>query len=308
MQIAILGAGAVGGYFGGLLARSGNEVALIARGQHLAALQKQGLTVQSIHGDFHVNTITATSDTASVGPVDLVLVTVKSYDLGTAAHAARPLIGPHTAVLPLLNGLDAAERLGAVLGEEHVLAGLTHISASLAEPGLIRQVSAVRRITFGERDGTITLRGQRIRELLAASGAEVLLSPDIEEALWRKFLFIASMSGVCCLARQPIGPVLATPETRALFVDAIHEAETVARSRGVKLPPDITEQTVRLAEGFASETRPSLLLDLEMGKRLELEALSGTVVRYGSLAGLPTPVHRVVYAALKPSADPSASS
>jgi 2-dehydropantoate 2-reductase len=308
MRVAILGAGGVGGYFGGLLARSGQEVVLIARGRHLAALQQQGLSVQSIHGDFQVKPVWATSNPAEVGPVDLVLVAVKSYDLEAAAQIALPLIGPETTALPLLNGLDAAERLGVVLGRDHVLAGLTHISSSLAGPGLVRQVSAVRRITFGESDGAITPRARQIRDLLAASGVEVVISTNIQEALWQKFLFIASISGVCCLARQPIGPVMATPETRALYLDAILEAEAVARAREVKLPFDIVEQTVRLTEGFAPETKPSLLQDLELGRRLELEALNGTLVRYGRQASVATPVHRVVYAALKPSADPDSSS
>lgn len=302
MNIAILGAGGVGGYYGGLLAQSGHDVAFIARGAHLAALQQHGLRVDSVHGDLRVHPVRATDDPAEVGPVDLVLVAVKSYDLEAAAKAARPLVGPETAVLPLLNGLDAAQRTAAVLGEGPVLAGLTHISSSLAAPGLVRQVSQVRRITFGERDGTMTQRARRIGEALASSGAEVLLSDQIEVALWEKFLFIASISGVCCLARQPMGPVLDTPETRQLYAAALREVEAVARAREVALAPDIVERTLALSEGFAPETRPSMLVDLDARRRLELEAMSGTVVRYGRAAGVPTPVHKVVYAALKPAA------
>jgi 2-dehydropantoate 2-reductase len=302
MKIAILGAGGVGGYYGGLLARSGQQVTFLARGAHLAAIQSDGLRVESAHGDFVVRPAQATDDTAEVGPVELVLVTVKSYDLEAAAEAARPLVGPGTAVLPLLNGLDAAERLAAVLGDEHVLAGLTHISSSVAAPGVIRQISPVRRITFGERDGEISPRAERIRDALAASGAEVVLTPSVDVALWEKFLFIASISGVCCLARQPIGPVLDTAETRQLYVDALREVEAVGRARGIALAPDIVERTLQLTAGFAAETRPSLLVDLEAGRRLELEAMNGTVVRYGRDAGVGTPVHGVIYAALKPSA------
>ncbi len=300
MKIAILGAGAVGGYYGGLLARSGNEVTFIARGAHLAAIRECGLRVESVHGDFEVCPAQATDDPATVGPVDLVLVTVKSYGLEEAAVAARSLVGPETCVLPLLNGLDAAERLAAVLGDGPVLAGLTHISASVVAPGLIRQVSPLRRITFGERDGTITPRAGRIRDTLAAGGIEVVLTPAVEVALWEKFVFIASIGGVCSLTRLPIGPVLALPETRQLYLDALREVEAVGRARGVALPADIVEQTLRLTEGFAPQTKPSLLADLEAGRPLELEALSGTVVRYGRQAGVPTPVHRVIYAALKP--------
>ena len=301
MKVAILGAGAIGGYYGGLLAHSGQEVAFVARGAHLAAIRERGLRVESVHGDFEVCPAWASDDPAQVGPVELVLVTVKSYSLEEAAKAGWPLIGPETAALPLLNGLDAADRLAAAWGNEHLLAGLTHISASVPAPGVIRQVSAVRRITFGERDGAITPRAERIREVLAASGAEAVLTPAVDVALWEKFLFIASISGVCCLARQPMGAVLATPETRRLYVEALLEVEAVARARGVGLPPDEIERTLKTTEGFAPQIKPSLLAALEAGQRLELEAMSGTVVRYGREVGVATPVHDVIYAALKPS-------
>lgn len=302
MRIAILGAGGIGGYYGGLLARSGHDVVFIARGAHLAALREEGLRVESVHGDFVVGPLLATDDPAAVGPVDLVLVTVKSYDLDAAAEAARPLVGPETAVLPLLNGLDAAQRLAEVLGDGPVLAGLTHISSSVAAPGLIRQISGVRRITLGERDGAVTPRAQRIHQALASSGAEAILSEQIEVALWDKFLFIASISGVCCLARQPLGTVLGTPETRQLYVQALREVEAVARARHVGLSAGIVERTISMSEGFAPETRPSMLVDLEADRRIELEALNGAVVRHGQSVGVDTPVHSVAYAALKPAA------
>ena len=256
--------------------------------------------MESVHGDFQVRPVQATDDPGQIGPVDLVLVAAKSYDLEAAAEAARPLVGPGTAVLPLLNGLDAADRLAAVLGDGPVLAGLTHISSSLAEPGLIRQISAVRRITFGERNGAITPRARRIAEAVTSSGVEVILTDQIDVALWDKFLFIASISGVCCLARQPMGAVLGTPETRQLYIDALREVEVVARTRHVALVSGIVERTLALSEGFAPETRPSMLVDLEAGRRIELEALNGTVVREGREAGVETPVHCVAYAALKP--------
>lgn len=301
MRITILGAGGIGGYYGGLLARAGHDVVFLARGAHLAAMQERGLRVESVHGDFVLPAVEATDDPGHVGPVDLVLVTVKSYDLEHAAEGARPMLGPQTVVLPLLNGLDAADRLAARLGEAPVLAGVTHISSSIAAPGLIRQVSPLRRIMLGERNGAITPRAERIRDALAASGAEVILAPAIDVALWEKFLFIASISGVCCLARQPIGPVMNTPETRQLYLDALGEIEALAHARQVGLASDVVERTVRLTESFDQETRPSMLVDLQAGRRLELEAMNGTVVRYGQHAGIPTPVHRVVYAALKPS-------
>jgi 2-dehydropantoate 2-reductase len=304
VSIAVFGAGGIGGYYGALLARSGHHVTLIARGAHLVALQKRGLSVRSVHGDFVVRSVLATDDPAQVGTVDLVLVAVKSYDLEAASRAARPLVGPDTVVLPLLNGLDAADRLASVLGAEHVLAGLTHVSSRVAAPGVIEQVSTQQRITLGERDGAATPRAQRIRSILCAAGIDAVLSPAIDVALWEKFIFIASISGVCCIARQPMGPVLQTPETRQLYVAAMQEVASVGRARGVALPASIIASTLNMSEGFPPATRPSLLVDLEAGHRLELEALSGTVVRYGRQAGIPTPVHEVIYAALKPSAAP----
>lgn len=302
MRIAILGTGGVGGYYGGLLAHTGHDVALVARGKHLEAIREHGLRIESVHGDFEVRPAVATDDPSQIGAVDLVLVTVKSYDLEAAAEAARPLVGPETAVLPLLNGLDAAERLADAFGAEHILIGLTHISSSIMAPGIIHQISTVRRITFGERDGSITPRAERIRDALETSGAEVVLTSEAESVLWEKFLFIASISGVCCLARQPIGPVLDTPESRELYVDALREVATVGQARDVALPLDIVERTLQMTKGFSPETKPSLLLDLEAGRRLELEAMSGTVVRFGQQAGVSTPIHRVIYGALKPSA------
>jgi 2-dehydropantoate 2-reductase len=301
MKIAVFGAGGIGGYYGGLLANSGQDVTFIARGAHLAAIRERGLAVESVHGDFVIRPAQTTDDPAQIGPVDFLLVTVKNYDLEPAAQAARPLVGPETAVLPLLNGLDAAEQLAAVLGADRILAGLTHISSSMPAPGVIRQVSPLRRIVFGELDGTLSARAERIRSALAATGVEVVLTSGVQTALWEKFLFIASIGGVCCLARQPIGRVLSTPESRQLYIDALREVEAVGRARGIDFSAEIVEQTLELTEGFLPATRPSMLVDLEAGRRLELEAMSGTVVRYGREAGVPTPVHRVIYAALKPS-------
>jgi 2-dehydropantoate 2-reductase len=303
MRIAIMGAGGIGGYYGGLLARAGNDVTFIARGAHLAAIQRIGLRVESVHGDFQIRPAQATADPVEVGPVDLVLVSVKTYDLDGVAQAMRPLVGPETVVLPLLNGLDAAERLAAELGEEPVIAGLAHISAAIAEPGLVRQISPLRRITFGERSGEISPRAERIRDALDESGIEAVLTPAVDVALWEKFIFIASISGVCCLSRQPVGVVVATPELWGLYEDALREVEAVARARGVSVDPDVVKDTLQMAEGFAPQTKPSLLVSLEAGRRLELEAMIGTVVRYGRAAGVPTPIHRVAYAALKPSAE-----
>jgi 2-dehydropantoate 2-reductase len=305
MKIAILGAGGVGGYYGALLARDRQQVFFIARGAHLQAIRDHGLRIESVHGDMHIQPAEATDDPAEVGPADLILVSVKNYDLEQAAHSAQPLIGPQSLVIPLLNGLEASERLARAWGTQHVLGGLTHISSAIVKPGIIRQTSQIRRITFGERDGSITSRCERLQEVLSHSGIEAVLTPEVDVHLWSKFLFITSISGVCCIARQPIGSVLRTPETRQLCLAAFREIEAIARARGVALPEDAVEQALGVAEGFAPETKPSLLVDLEAGKRLELEALNGAVVRHGEDLGIETPVHSVIYAALKPSATPT---
>jgi 2-dehydropantoate 2-reductase len=306
MRIAILGSGGVGGYYGALLAASGNDVTFIARGDHLAALQERGLQVHSVHGDISLKPVQATDDASRVGPVDLVLVAVKTYDLEPAAKAGAHLIGSGTAVLPLLNGLDAAERLAAAWGDERVLGGMTHISSGLVAPGVVRQVSPLRRITLGERDGTTSARAEAVRDVLAAAGAEVTLTGQIHVALWDKFLFIASVGGLCCLARQPMGVVLGTKQTRQLYAEALGEIETLAQARGIGLPAGAVDRALKLTAGFDPSTKPSMLADLEAGRRLELEAMSGTVVRYGHESGTPTPVHWAIYAALAPSASGTA--
>ncbi len=306
MRIAILGSGGVGGYYGALLAGSGNDVTFIARGAHLAALRERGLQVYSMHGDISLEKVQATGDPGEVGTVDLVLVAVKTYDLDAAARAAIPLVGPATAVLPLLNGLDAAERLASALGDERVLGGLTHISSGVVAPGVVRQVSPLRRITLGERDGTTSARAEAVRDVLAAAGAEVTLTRQIDVALWEKFLFIASIGGICCLARQPMDAVLRIPQTRQLYTEALGEIETLARAREVDLPADAAGRALQITAGFRPGTKPSMLADLEAGRRLELEAMSGTVVRYGRELAVPTPVHWAVYAALAPSASGAA--
>jgi 2-dehydropantoate 2-reductase len=302
MRIAILGAGGVGGYYGALLAQSGHDVTFVARGDHLQAIQHHGLRVDSVHGAMLIQPARATDDPTAIGEVDLVLVAVKAYDLDTAAKKAHPLVGRETVVLPLLNRLDAADRLAEALGRSHVLVGLTHTSSSIASPGVIHQVSPIRRITLGEMDGRITPRAKCVADVLAQAGVDAVLSPSIQIPLWEKFVFIAAISGVCCLARRPMGPVLSAPETRQLYIDALSEVEAVGRAQGISLPGDLVENTLALSEGFSPQTKPSLLAALEAGQRLELEALNGTVVRLGQRLGIATPVHRVIYAALKPSA------
>jgi 2-dehydropantoate 2-reductase len=303
MRIAVVGAGGVGGYYGGLLARAGNEVALIARGAHLQAIREHGLRVESAYGDFVVRPQHATDRPAEVGPVDIIIFAVKMYDLEEAGRAARPLVGPETVVLPLENGLDAPDLLGALLGAEHVLPAVTYVSSTLVSPGVIRQAGPLQRIVFGEAGGDITPRAERVRDTLAAGGIEAVLTEDVQAALWNKFILMAASGPLAAAVRLPRSEFMAFPETRALYLEALREAAAVARAGKVAVPGDIAEQALHLAERFPAGGKPSTLVDIEAGRRLELEALTGALLRRGAKWGVETPVHRVLYALLKPWAD-----
>ncbi|MCX7671013.1 MAG: 2-dehydropantoate 2-reductase, partial [Anaerolineae bacterium] len=235
MRIAVMGAGGVGGYFGGLLARAGYDVTFIARGEHLAAMRARGLRVQSVHGDFTIAPAAATDRPQEVGPVDYVLFATKTYHLDEALAAMRPLVGSQTAVVPLQNGIDAAERTAAVLGRAPVLGGMCQVGSYIAAPGVIRQISQFRRVVIGELDGRITPRVEAIVAALRAAGATAEATDDIQKALWTKFIFIAPFSGVGAVARVPAGEIMSCPPTRRLLADAMREVEAVARARGIAL-------------------------------------------------------------------------
>ena len=300
MKIAVMGSGGVGGYYGGLLARAGHDVTFIARGAHLAALLADGLQVHSVHGDLNVAPVKATDAPAEVGPVDVVLVCVKTPDTDQAAQVIRPLVGPDTTVTSLQNGVDAAERIGAVVGLEHVLGGVTWISSAVAAPGVIRQVSQFRRVVLGELDGRITPRAEALYEAFTGAGITVELAEDIRKVLWTKFTFIAAISGVGSLTRLEIGDYRAVPETRALLVSLMCEVEAVARASGVALDADVVEATLALVDSVAPTIKPSMQRDVEAGRRSELDAMVGVIRRQGRELGVPTPAADVVYAALLP--------
>jgi 2-dehydropantoate 2-reductase len=300
MRIAILGTGGVGGYFGGLLAHAGHEVTFIARGEHLRAIQANGLQVKSVNGDFSVRPAQATDDPARVGPVEYVVVAVKHYHLTQAAQQMRPLVGPETTVVPLLNGVDAHERLIPILGASALVAGLCSLVSLIEAPGVIRQETRLRRVVVGELDRSRSERVERLVQAWAETGAEALQADDIHAAMWTKFLFIASFGGVGSLARTNMGEMLGAPETRALFIESMREVEAVARARGVELAPDVVDKALAMAEGFEPTATNSMQRDVADGKPFELEAFSGAVVHLGEAAGVSTPVHRHFYALLRP--------
>ncbi|MFQ5595595.1 MAG: ketopantoate reductase family protein [Anaerolineae bacterium] len=314
MRIAVMGTGGVGGYFGAMLARAGHDVTFIARGSHLAAIRDHGLHLRTVHGDFTVGpggpfvvgpglptaAPLATDDPAEVGPVDLVLFCVKTYHTEEAGHAIAPMIGDDTLILSLQNGVDNEEKLAAIHGRQHILGGVCYIASNITAPGVITQVSGPRRIVFGELDGSITARAQRVHQALVEAGIDTTLSDNIQAALWTKFLFICALSGVAAVARAPLGELVTIPKTRELLRDTMAEAEAVARARGVDLQVGIVDQMMRTAEGFDPQSKPSMLVDVEKGNRVEIDALNGTVARLGAELGVPTPANRFIYAALKP--------
>ncbi len=303
MRVAVMGTGGTGGYFGGLLARSGQDVTFIARGDHLAALRAHGLRVVSrLAGDFTVSA-QSTDDPASVGPVDLLLFCVKAYDTNAAAALCRPLVGPQTVVLPLQNGVDAAERIGGVLGQDHVIGGVALVTAAIEAPGAIAQTGGPGKIVLGELAGGASARTERLVRALERAGIAVELHPAIRIALWEKFIFICAFSGVTALTRLPIGPILASPACAELFRGVMEEVAAVAHTSGIDMPKDSVERAFAMAERFEPWARGSLYHDLAAGRRLELETLNGTVTRLGRTHGVPTPLNGAVYAALQPYAE-----
>lgn len=299
MRIAIMGPGGVGGYLGARLAASGEDVAFIARGAHLAAMREHGLRVESPLGDAVVDPVAATDDPASVGPVDLVLFAVKLYDTEDAAEACRPLLGPKTGVVTFQNGVDSVPVLSRVLGEEHVVGGVAKIASVIAQPGTIRHTGTIAQFVFGELDGSRSARTQALADALAKAGVEHVVSEAIEAEIWRKMVFLASFAGITSLIRLPIEPIRTDPKTRALYRDALAEAVGVARAKGVRLPEEIVEQTMTNTDRLPHDMKSSMLEDLERGRRLELPWLSGAIVRMGEESGVPTPIHDFITTALK---------
>jgi 2-dehydropantoate 2-reductase len=300
MRIAVVGAGGVGGGFGAALAKAGADVVFIARGAHLAAMKSQGLKVQGGRGETHIVPTRATDDPASVGSVDFVLFCVKLWDVESAGEAIRPLIGPDTAVIPLQNGIDAAERLIPILGSQAVMGGVAQISASIVAPGVIQQVGTFMRIIFGEFDGKPSKRAEEFLALCLKAGFDATLSEQILTELWMKFILLAGNASVVALARQPIGKLRDDPEIRAIFVSAWQEAIDVGRAKGVALPADALAKILDFLDHAPPAMKPSMALDLERGNRLELPWLGGKVVELGHKLGVPTPTHSLIYAMLKP--------
>jgi 2-dehydropantoate 2-reductase len=300
MRVAIVGSGGTGGYFGGLLARAGEEVTFIARGAHLEALRLRGLTVKSrLAGEFTLP-VRATDTPNEVGPVDLILFCVKTYDTDTAAQSIDPLIGAETMLLSLQNGVDNAERIAQIAGHNSGLGAVAYVVSAIEAPGVIAQTAGPGRIILGELAGGTSARVERLHSVLQRAEIAAEVHPDVRIAIWQKFLFICAFSGVTALTRVPIGSILADSVTHDLFRGTLEEAEAVARASGIELPEDSVEQALATAEAVEPWGRGSMYHDLANGLRLELEALNGEVVRRGDQHDIQTPLNFAIYAALKP--------
>lgn len=300
MRIAIVGVGGVGGYFGGRLVQAGADVVFIARGDNLAALRERGLRIESIAGNAHIATVQASDDPASVGAVDMVLVSTKSWHLDAAIEEMRPLIGPATGVVPLLNGVEASDRLAQTLGASHALDGMCYIFAYRAAPGVITHMGIAPSITFGERDNQRTPRLDALRTWLERAGVRVTIPTDIATAVWSKFVFGATTSGIGAVTRAPMGLLRDLPETRPLFAQGMRETVAVARARGIDLDDRAVDAALAQLAGLPYQTTSSMQRDIMAGKPSELEAQNGALVRLGAQAGVPTPLHAFIYYTLLP--------
>jgi len=304
MRIAAMAAGAVGGYFGARMAAAGHDVFFIARGANLEAIKKNGLKIESVHGDLHLPKPNVTDDPKTVGPVDIVLFAVKLWDTEKAAELARPMVGPDSRVITLQNGVDSLERVAPILGAGQTLGGVTYIATTIASPGVISHTSAFAKLRFGQIKELADKKPDAKLDALVTAGKaaklDIDLSADIARERWEKFIFLTAMAGSTAALRSPIGPIAADPELRAFFRQLMSEAQAVGRAQGVTLPDTYIEERMKFVE---SEVEPgmkaSMAHDLERGNRLELDWLNGKVRELGRAHKIPTPASDTVYTVLK---------
>ena len=299
MRIAAMAAGAVGGYFGGRMAAAGHNVAFIARRAHLDAIRRDGLKIESVHGDLHLRNVTATDDPKQVGPVDIVLFAVKLWDTETAAELARPLVGPNTRVITLQNGVDSYERVSGVLGADKTIAGTAYIATVIKAPGVVSHTSKFAILRCGRIDGAPDARLDDFVEAAKAAHIDIQPQADMNRERWQKFIFLSSMAGVNCTTRLDIGQVLADPDTRAFYRKLMEECLKVGQASGAKVPDNWVDDRMVFSDNAPPGMKASMLHDLEAGNRLELDWLNGKVVALGRTFGISTPASDAVYAAVK---------
>jgi 2-dehydropantoate 2-reductase len=300
MRIAIMGSGGLGSYLGGRLVQSGHDVSFITRGDHLHALVENGLEIKSNYGDFKVEKVIATDDPEKVGEVNVIFFCVKSYDSSTAARLMKPMVGKESVIIPVQNGLDHIDILRAVLDPEHVLGGIAMIVAHLREPGIIEQIGPVHFLEFGEISGGISDRCSLLEKRLLGTSIDFKASKNIMERMWWKLCIVSGFAGVYSVVRGNNAVVSSSPETLSLLRGSISEAISVAQVSGIDLPLELVEEILAEHENTPSHYKPSMLVDLENGKPLELEAIIGVIARLGKAYNVPTPINSYLYACLKP--------
>ena len=299
MKIAIFGSGGVGGYFGGRLAAAGEDVTFLARGAHLTAMQQDGLHIASPLGDLHLPKVQATDRPQAIGPVDVVLFTVKLYDVESSAAALAPLVGPDTVVITLQNGVDAMDMVAKHVGHEHVAGGAAYIVIVIDKPGHLRHTGG-HHLVFGEADGTRSPRLVAFEEAGTRAGFSAKASTEIETDLWIKFVRLSAWSGLTTITRSSMGVIRDSPDLFAMMMTAIDEAIAVGQARGVTFPDNLVDETLKMIQRFPAESKSSMFEDLERGRPLELPWLSGAVVRLGKEVGVSAPTHQFITAVLTP--------
>jgi len=290
-----MGSGGVGGFFGARLANAGYDVTFIARGAHLEAMRGSGLTIENEpQGDIHVARVKAAADPGEVGPVDIVVLSVKLWDTADAARAIAPMVGPSTGVLSLQNGVVKDDILREHFPAEQVMGGVGYVATHISRPGVIRQTGTMQRVIVGEYDGRASERAKFLHEALVKSGVKAELSDDVRRAIWEKYVFLVGLSATTTTMRKPLGPIRSNAQTRAFLLDVMREVVAVGRALGVALPADFAEQRLAFADTLPVDMTSSMHHDLERGNRLEVNWLSGRVVDLGRKAGVPTPANRAV--------------
>lgn len=300
MRIAVIGAGAVGGYFGGRLVEAGEDVVFLVRGQTLKTLRSDGLQVASPNGDLALTGLQATDRPEDIGPVDAVLLTVKTWQLASVAQTIRPLVGPDTALIPLQNGVESEDQLVGLYGRERVLGAICRIIAMAETPGRIKHLGIEPFIALGELDNSPSQRVERLVKAFTTAGVQAQRPANIHASIWEKFLFVSPTAGVCALTRSPVGVVRSTPETRQLLTEAMEEVYRLAITRGVDLADDAVAKTLDFFDGMPAAATSSMQRDIMEGRPSELEAHVGATVRLGRESGVPVPANAFLYAALLP--------
>jgi 2-dehydropantoate 2-reductase len=298
LNIVVMGAGGLGGYFGARLATAGNALTFVARGKHLAAIQRDGLRVESAVAPIHLRGVHAVERVDGMAPVDIVIIAVKLWDTEAAAEAVRPIIGAQTTVVSFQNGVDAVDRIAQIVGRDHVIGGLSYIAAAVVEPGIIRHSGTLQRLVFGELDGQTSARVDAFAAACADAGIDYVVSVDIQKAIWEKFVFLVGLSSATCLFRRSIGPIRSHSRSRAFLREVMREVVDVARARGIALDQSFTDERLAFMDTLPEGMIASMYGDLQQGNRLELPWLSGKVGELGAQMNVPTPANNFVTDAL----------